>query len=137
MNGSVMTTKKERLANKEINKMKVTYEMENGKRVKIKTYADGTVFKYDENNNEIYYKGCDGYEKWYEYVADGKETHTWDNRGYERWLDYDSNGNEIHTWDNRGYEDWNEYDAYRICIHFKANNGIEWFDEHYEGRKVC
>ena len=35
MNGSVMTTKKERFVNKEKNKMKVTYEIENGKKVKV------------------------------------------------------------------------------------------------------
>ena len=40
--------------------MKVTYEIEDGKKVKVKTYADGTVFKYDENNNENYQQGSEG-----------------------------------------------------------------------------
>ena len=29
--------------------MKITYEIENGKNVKVMTYADGRVYKYDEN----------------------------------------------------------------------------------------
>ena len=32
--------------------MKVTYEIENGKKLKVKTYVDGSVYKYDENNKE-------------------------------------------------------------------------------------
>ena len=43
--------------------MKVTYEIENEKKVKVKTYADGRVYKYDEKGNKIYYKHSDGYEK--------------------------------------------------------------------------
>ena len=45
--------------------MKVTYEIENGKKIKVKTYVDGSVFKYDENGNEIYFKDNKGKEKWY------------------------------------------------------------------------
>ena len=41
--------------------MKVTYKIENGKKVKVKTYADGSVYKYDKNGNNIYYKHSDGY----------------------------------------------------------------------------
>ena len=46
-------------------KMKVTYEIENGKKVKVKTYADGTVKKYDKNGNKIYFRNSKGYEEWY------------------------------------------------------------------------
>ena len=87
--------------------MKVTYEMENGKKIKVKTYANGTVKKYDKNGNEIYYKGSDGFEEWCE---------------------YDSNGNKIHYKDNRGCEQWREYDAYGNLFHFKDNKGKEkWY----------
>ena len=137
MNGSVMTTKKERLANKEINKMKVTYEIENGKKVKVKTYADGTVFKYDENNNEIYYKGCDGYEMWGEYNANRHCIHFKDNYGEEEWRDYDSKGRMIYLKVNDGFEEWCEYAEEGHCIHYKDNRGNEWFAEDYEERKVC
>ena len=55
--------------------MKVTYEIENEKKVKVKTYADGRVYKYDEKGNEIYIKDSDGYERWYEYNSNGKVIH--------------------------------------------------------------
>ena len=96
--------------------MKITYEIENGKKVKVKTYADGTVKKFDENGNKIYYK---------------------ENNGYERWNEYDSNGNEIHYKDSRGFEYWKEYDANGGMIHRKDNEGEEWFTKDYEELKTC
>ena len=45
--------------------MKVTYEIENGKKVKVITYDNVSVYKYDANGNEI---------------------HSWDNRGFEYWF---------------------------------------------------
>ena len=65
--------------------MKVTYEIENGKKVKVITYDNVSVYKYDTNGNEIHYK---------------------DNRGYEDWSEYDAKGNLIHLKDNGGYEKW-------------------------------
>ena len=47
----ILPIKKERI--KEKREMKVIYEMENGKKVKVKTYVDGSVYKHDENGNEI------------------------------------------------------------------------------------
>ena len=56
--------------------MKVTYEMENGKKVKVKTYANGDVRKYDENGNEIYKKdNSNGLEEWHEYDANENMIH--------------------------------------------------------------
>ena len=75
--------------------MKVTYEIENGKKVKVKTYVDGSVKKFDENGNKIYYKDSDGYEYWSEYNTNGNEIHFKDNYGDEEWFEYDSNGNMI------------------------------------------
>ena len=43
--------------------MKVTYEIENGKNVKVKTYVDGRVYKYDEKGNEIYRRDNDDNEE--------------------------------------------------------------------------
>ena len=86
--------------------MKVTYEIENGKKVKVKTYADGRVYKYDEKRNLIYYKDSDGFEECREYSSDGKETYYKGFYGFERWHEYNSNGNEIHYKDNRGCEQW-------------------------------
>ena len=71
--------------------MKVTYEIENGKMVKVETYANGTVRKYDENENLIHVK---------------------ENRGYEEWHEYDSNGNCILAKNNCGGKEWYEYDSY-------------------------
>ena len=72
--------------------MKITYEIENGKKVKVKTYVDGSVYKYDENGNKIHYKENNGYEEWYEYNSNGNEIHFKDNGGFEYWKEYDSNG---------------------------------------------
>ena len=55
--------------------MKVTYEIEDGKKVKVKTYVDGRVYKYDEKGNKIYLKDSDGYEMWWEYDANGNMIH--------------------------------------------------------------
>ena len=75
--------------------MKVTYEIENGKKVKVKTYADGRVYNYDEKGNKIYYK---------------------DSFGSERWDEYDANGYMIHEWANDGYEWFSEdYEQRRAC----------------------
>ena len=63
--------------------MKVTYEIENGKKVKVKTYDNVSVYKYDSNGNEIHYK---------------------DNRGYEDWSEYDAKGNKIYYKNKIGYE---------------------------------
>ena len=47
--------------------MKVTYEIENGKKVKVESYDNGSVYKYDENGNEIYHKYSFGDEYWSKY----------------------------------------------------------------------
>ena len=70
--------------------MKVTYEIENGKKVKVKTYVDGTVYKFDEKGNWIYYKESDDYEQWREYDANGNEIHFKDSYDFEEWKEYDS-----------------------------------------------
>ena len=77
--------------------MKVTYEIENGKKIKVKTYDNGSVYKYDANGNEIYFKNFAGYEEWYEYDANGRVIHYKDSKGYEDWYKYDANGNMILT----------------------------------------
>ena len=117
--------------------MKVTYEIENGKKVKVKTYVDGTVFKYDENNNETYYKGCDGYEMWGEYNSKRYCIHFKDNYGEEEWRKYDSKGRMTYLKVNDGFEEWCEYDAEGTCIYYKDNRGNEWFCDDYEARKIC
>ena len=75
--------------------MKVTYEIENGKKVKVKTWDDGTVYKFDEDCNEIYHK---------------------DNEGKEEWCEYDTNGKLIYHKSNRGFE-WfaKGYKARKVC----------------------
>ena len=67
--------------------MKVTYEIENGNKVKVKTYVDGTVFKFDKKGNLIYYKVNDGFEEWCEYDAEGTCIHYKDTRGNEWFCD--------------------------------------------------
>ena len=80
---------------KEKRKMKVTYEMENGKKIKVKTYADGTVKEISENGSRIHMKSIEG---------------------DELWIEYDSNGNLIHYKDNDGNE-WfaKDYEARKAC----------------------
>ena len=84
--------------------MKITYEIENGKKIKVKTYDNGSVYKYDANGNVIYYKNSDGDEAWSE---------------------YDKNGNMIHFKNSDGYEQWFEYDTNGNCIYFKDSDGVE------------
>ena len=117
---------------------KVTYEIENGKKVKVKTYDDGSVYKYDEKDNEIYYKDNDS-EVWKDYDANGNIIH-WkrgDDDGDETWSEYDENGNLIHWKRNDDYELWYEYDSQGNIIHNKSNCGFEWFAKDYEERKSC
>ena len=94
---------------------KVTYEMENGKKVKVETYANGDVRKYDENGNLIHWKNNDGYEEWNEYDSNGNRIHYKDSTGTEIWWECDPNGYFLHVWDN---------------------DGEEWFCDDYEARKV-
>lgn len=96
--------------------MTITYEIENGKKVNVKTYDDGEEAKYDERGNVIYFKDIFGYEGWFE---------------------YDERGNVIHLKDNKGREWWREYDDRGNVIHEKNNKGREWFAKDYEQRKVC
>ena len=86
--------------------MKVTYEIENEKKVKVKTYADGRVYKYDEKGNKIYLRSTNGYEMWWEYDANGKMIHHKSNRGFEEWNEYDANGHWIHFKNTMGTESW-------------------------------
>ena len=86
--------------------MKITYEIENGKNVKVKTYVDGRVKKFDKNGNEIYFKSSDGYEFWHEYDENGNCIHFKNSDGYEQWFEYDTNENCIHCKDTDGIEYW-------------------------------
>ena len=96
--------------------MKVNYEIENEKMVKVITYDNGRVSKYDENGNEIYCKLDSGFQIWYEYDSKGNLIYRKESTGWQEWYEYDSNGNKIHI---------------RDCM------GNEWFAENYEARKVC
>lgn len=119
--------------------MKVTYEIENGKKIKVKTYANGTVKKYDEKGNMIYFNAYSIglHEGWYEYDSKGHCIHHNSTSGLEQWHEYDSNGNEIHFKSNRGIEWWCEYDADGKLIYNKNSKGYEWFAKDYEKRRVC
>lgn len=64
--------------------MKITYEIENGRKVKVKTYANGSVYKYDENGNKIYHKYSYGDEEWYEYNSNGRKIYFKNKIGYEK-----------------------------------------------------
>ena len=71
--------------------MKVTYEIENGNKVRVKTYADGRVYKYDEKRNLIYYKDSFGSECWDEYDENGNHIHHKSiGSEYENWCEHES-----------------------------------------------
>ena len=97
--------------------MKVTYEIENGKKVKVKIYVDGRVYKYDENGNEIYRKDTDDNEDWKEYDSNGHMIHLEDGTGWQLWREFDANGNMIAEWDNIGRQVWfaEDYEQRRVC----------------------
>ena len=97
--------------------MKVTYEIENGKKIKVKTYVDGSVFKYDENGNEIYRRDNDDNEEYKEYDSNGHMIHLEDGTGWQLWREYDSKGNMIAEWDNIGRQVWfaEDYEQRRVC----------------------
>ena len=121
----ILPSKKELAKEKLEMEKKVTYKIENGKKVKVETFANGNVYKYDTNGRLLHYKHSDGYEKRYEYDANGNMVHYKDSDGYEKWKEYDSNGNEIHYKDNDGYEKWCKYDSNGNMIHYKDNEGFE------------
>ena len=97
--------------------MKVTYEIENGKKIKVKTYVDGTVSKYDENGNEIYHLYTDDEEEYKEYDSDGHMIHLEDGTGWQLWREFDSKGNMIAEYDNIGRQVWfaEDYEQRRVC----------------------
>ena len=98
--------------------MKVTYEIENGRKVKVKTYVDGTVIKYDEKGNEIYRKySYDDEEEWKEYDSNGHMIHLEDGTGWELWREFDAKGNMIAEYDNIGRQVWfaEDYEQRRVC----------------------
>lgn len=64
--------------------MKITYEIENGKNVKVMTYADGRVYKYDKNGKLIHTCNTDGYETWSEYNSNGRKIYFKNKIGYEK-----------------------------------------------------
>lgn len=123
-------------AEKRGEQVKITYETENEKKVKVDTYADGTVNKYDENGNRIYHKDSDGYEEWYEYDANGRLIHFKNSNGREKWWEYNSNGKLIHSKKNTGYEGWREYDSNGRMIHLWDNMGYEWFADGYKEARL-
>ena len=83
--------------------MNVTYEIENGEKVKIMTCDNGSVYKYDANGNVIHYKNSDGDEAWSEYDKNGRMIHFKNSDGVEYW--YDANGNKIHCKDSDDIEE--------------------------------
>lgn len=51
--------------------------------------------KYDENNNEIYWRRSDGHERWQEYDENNRVIYGRTKSGYEWWNEYDMLGNRI------------------------------------------
>ena len=113
--------------------MKISYEGN----VKVKTYVDGRIEKYDERGNLIYYKNSlFNVEEWHLYDENDNEIYGCDNRGSSWTSDYDENGNKTNHTRTGGFEWWKEYNDQVKVIHYKSNDGIEWFDDgYYEGRK--
>ena len=57
-------------------------------------------YKFDKNNNEIYYKSSAKYEEWKEYDENNNLTHwksfdTIDNEKKEKWYRYNKNNEKI------------------------------------------
>lgn len=98
--------------------MKVTYEIENGKKIKVKTYVDGRVYKYDENGNEVYRRDNEDEEEWLEYDSEGHMIHIEDGTGWQLWREFDAKGNMIAEWDNIGRQVWfaEDYEQRRVCL---------------------
>ena len=56
------------------------------------------VHKYDDFNNEVYYKDRSGKEEWWTYDKNGNATYCKDSEGGEFW--FDTNGNIIKSTQN-------------------------------------
>ena len=66
--------------------MKVTYEIENGKKVKVESYKNGSIKEISENGRKIHMKSIEGDELWIEYDSNGNLIHFKTNDGYEKWF---------------------------------------------------
>ena len=56
--------------------------------VKIEYDDDEDVYsisEYDNNGNQIHYKGSNGFEYWKKYDSNGQLIYSKNNKGYEKW----------------------------------------------------
>jgi len=104
------------------------------------------IYKYDKNDNLVYFKDESEHEIWSEYDQNNREIHTWNNKGYDCVKEYNQAGILIRLIDNDGeqrFNDkgsityikdftgtqyWREYDK----IHSKDSNGNEEWREYYD-----
>ncbi len=66
--------------------------------------------KFDKNDNLIYWKNSDNFEKWIEYDKNNNEIHFKYSSGFEYWQEYDENNREIYYKNSNGWEYWKKYD---------------------------
>jgi YD repeat-containing protein len=92
---------------------------------------DWSIYKYDKNNNEIYFKSSIGSELWHEYDENNKVIHFKNESGYEYWNEYDQKGNLIHKVDSHKNETWYTYDNNNNIITLQNLRGNEKTFEQY------
>ena len=96
------------------------------------------IEEYDKNNNQIYYKDSDGFERWYKYDENNNEVYYKSSSGFERWMEYDKNNNRVYFKDTENNEEWKKYDENNREIYYKdSNNGKEkWYKYTKLGYKI-
>ena len=96
--------------------------------------SEDIIRKYDENNNEIYYKNSFGYENWKEYDENNNLIHYKNTDGYECWKKYDENNLLIHFKSSLGSKCWYKFDENNNCIEIteKEFDNIEFRKEEKE-----
>lgn len=114
------------------------------------------IFKYDKNNNEIYFKEVSErisikrnkkgnmfpcrsmhiYEAHKEYDSNNNLLHFKDSNRYEEWYNFDKNNNLIHYKNSNDYEHWYDFDEKGNCIHDKNSKGEETW-QNYDSNNNC
>ena len=101
------------------------------------------IKKYDDKGNLIYKKYSNSHEYWYKYDENNNCVYYKNSlgSGYENWQKYDENNNIIHYKSSNGTESWCKYDkkGRTIYITEKEYKEIEFrkWEKEYLSREKC